>query len=99
MPLDLMKHCFAQLVRRGNLQRGSRKLGLEQSGVQNIPVISHFLVEDYLQCCITYRTLVCPCQLRTDNTTVFTFCDLVLSAKWRIAKDTVGKYALKVLQK
>ena len=59
-----------------------------QGGVQNLPVISHYLVEEY-----TFNTalLISPCQLQIGNSPVFTFCELVLNAKWRILKDAVGK--------
>ena len=83
-----------------NLHPGSRKIGLVENGVQNISVISHFLVEDYLQCCFTYRTLVCPCQLRNGSLTQLwlfvTSYSLQNGGFWRTQWE---KYALKVLQK
>ena len=91
MPFGLMKHCFFfQLLCWGNLQWGSRKLGLMQNGVQNSPVISNFLVEDYLQRCFTYRTFVCPCQLRIGNSTVY-FLWLRTQCEMAGLKGTAGK--------
>ena len=59
MPLGLKRQVFfsPDYFVGGDHQWGSRKIGLMKNGVQNIPVISHSLVEDCLQRCTTYSTL------------------------------------------
>ena len=92
MPLGPMKHCFPQLLCWGNLQRGSRKLGLVKSGIQNIQVISHILVEDYLQ--FNVVLLIERSNGRASNELLkqpcLLFCEVSMQ-NGGVLKDTVGK--------